>query len=268
MSLRFVLLYSCFLLLWVPTQAWGQTHTGVDFDRFEPLTCSGEIPQSFLEWSSVKAERDRQEEAVRAEKRSEMRIREEFVLSSNFIIDEMMHSGKVLFNDPVSQYVNQIADTLLRDFPELRSQLEFYVVKSPAVNAFTCHQGIVFVNIGLIAKLENEAQLAFVLAHEIQHYKEKHTIDQYVEVKKIQKGKGDYAGLSFDERILESSKYSKQNETDADIEGLKLFLQSDYSRSAPDGACDVLARSWRPISEAPFDPAFIELPTFRFPQSY
>lgn len=253
------------IILFVSLKAIGQQ---TDFDHFEPLTCQGDIPKSFLELSSQKAQRDKQRQASQAKKRSELKTREEFVLASNFIIDQMLHSGKVLFNDPVSAYINRVADYLLRDEPQLRSELQFYAVKSTAVNAFTTQQGIIFVNIGLLAKLENEAQLAFVLSHEIQHYRKKHTVDQYLEIKKIQKGKGDYAGLSFDEKLLESSNYSKSNETEADLEGLKLFLTSAYSRAAPDEICGILSEAWRPIEEMPYDGSNIELATFQLPESY
>lgn len=48
------------------------------------------------------------------------------------------------------------------------------VVEDPAVNAFTFGGGLINVNAGLIARMENEAQLAFILAHEIAHVVEHH----------------------------------------------------------------------------------------------
>lgn len=44
-----------------------------------------------------------------------------------------------------------------------------YIIKDADVNAFTPGGGYLFVNAGLIAAMENEAQLAAVLAHEIGH---------------------------------------------------------------------------------------------------
>jgi len=72
-------------------------------------------------------------------------------------------SGRVLFGDPVSEYVNTVADKLLENEPELRSKLRFYCLKSNVTNAFATNQGMIFVTLGLIAQLENEAQLAQVL---------------------------------------------------------------------------------------------------------
>ena len=50
------------------------------------------------------------------------------------------------------------------------------VVSDPGVNAFTFGGGLLYVHAGLIARMENEAQLAMVLAHEIAHVTEGHVV--------------------------------------------------------------------------------------------
>ena len=48
------------------------------------------------------------------------------------------------------------------------------IVKSPAINAFTFGGGLIYVNAGLLGRMDNEAELAMVLAHEIAHVTERH----------------------------------------------------------------------------------------------
>ncbi|HVR44564.1 MAG TPA: M48 family metalloprotease [Thermoanaerobaculia bacterium] len=48
------------------------------------------------------------------------------------------------------------------------------VVSDPTLNAFTFGGGLLYVHAGLIARMENEAQLAMVLGHEIAHVTERH----------------------------------------------------------------------------------------------
>jgi predicted Zn-dependent protease len=55
----------------------------------------------------------------------------------------------------------------------------FGVLASPGVNAVSGPGGYVFVSEGLLAKLENESQLAGVLAHEIAHVTAKHAVEEY-----------------------------------------------------------------------------------------
>ncbi|MGZ5303154.1 MAG: M48 family metallopeptidase, partial [Bacteroidia bacterium] len=170
--MRKILLLLC--LVWLlPLCLFGQ-----DFDNYKRLKCEGEIPQKFTTSSTDKYLADIKKAKETKEKRKEKKLKEEFYLESNFLIDELLLSGKILYNDPISSYVNKVMDELLKNEPELRKELEVYVIKSSAVNAFATGNGIIVVNMGLLAKLHNEAELAFILAHEVIHYREKHTIDR------------------------------------------------------------------------------------------
>jgi hypothetical protein len=55
----------------------------------------------------------------------------------------------------------------------------FGVLKSQGINAVSGPGGFVFVSEGLLARLDNEAQLAGVLAHEIAHITGKHALNEY-----------------------------------------------------------------------------------------
>jgi predicted Zn-dependent protease len=63
--------------------------------------------------------------------------------------------------------------------PEFR----FYVIESADLNAAALPDGTVLVNTGLLAALENEAQLAFVLGHEIAHVTQAHSWRQVHETR-------------------------------------------------------------------------------------
>jgi len=91
--------------------------------------------------------------------KKEKALEKEFALNSNFGIDDILFSGKVLYGDPLSNYINKVADKVLKDQPKLRSELRFYVLKSYSVNAFSTNQGIIFVTVGFLSQIENEAQI-------------------------------------------------------------------------------------------------------------
>lgn len=55
----------------------------------------------------------------------------------------------------------------------------FVVVEAEAKNAFSAPGGYVMVTTGLLKALENESQLALVLAHEIGHVTDKHALTSY-----------------------------------------------------------------------------------------
>ncbi|MBO6574614.1 MAG: M48 family metalloprotease [Rhodothermales bacterium] len=89
-----------------------------------------------------------------------------------------------LYDDPdLTHYVDSLGQVLLR-FSEARAPgapqevratpFTFRVLDSPVVNAFALPGGFVYVTRGLMAHLENEAQLAVVLGHEIGHVVGRH----------------------------------------------------------------------------------------------
>lgn len=89
----------------------------------------------------------------------------DFFLSTRFLVVELLLSGKVLFNAPHSNYLNKVAKYLLKHEDGLNDQLRFYILKSNFVNAFSSDKGIIVFTTGLPGQLENEAQLACVIAH-------------------------------------------------------------------------------------------------------
>jgi predicted Zn-dependent protease len=80
-------------------------------------------------------------------------------------------SGKV-YDDPLlEEYLARIGDRLL---PEEVKQsggpgFRFTVFRDPSLNAFAMPNGRVYIHTGLLARVENEAQLATVLGHELTH---------------------------------------------------------------------------------------------------
>src|SRR3990172_3547330 len=80
-------------------------------------------------------------------------------------------SGKV-YDDPLlEEYLGRIGDRLL---PEEVKQaggpgFRFTVFRDASLNAFAMPNGRVYVHTGLLARVENEAQLATVLGHELTH---------------------------------------------------------------------------------------------------
>lgn len=234
--------------------------------NYEPLKSIGQLPADFTTLSSDKYAVDR--ENIKKDKGKEKKAKDQFLLESNFQIDGMLLSGKVLFNDPMSQYVNAVAAKVLEKDNETKSKLRFYILKSPSVNAFATNQGIVFVTMGMLAQLENEAQLAYTLSHEIIHYKNKHAITRAVESESIEKGKGSYKTFTKDEKFIATCSFTKEQESEADEKGYDLFKTSPYSSEHLIGIFDVLKYSYLPFDDITFDKGFLENSSYRIPKAY
>lgn len=233
---------------------------------YQPIQSKGKLPADFVTLSSEKYQAEKT--SLKNEKGKGKKVKDQFILESNFEIDALLLSGKVIFNDPMSDYVNKVADKILANDPATRSKLRFYILKSPYVNASATNQGIIFINIGLLAQIENEAQLAFILSHEIIHYKNKHSINHALEADRIEKGKGSYKSFSNNEKLLANRVFSKEQETEADKQGLAVFMKSQYSTEHLIGVYDVLKYAYLPFDDIDFDKSFLENNSYKLPETF
>ncbi len=82
--------------------------------------------------------------------------------------------------DQLNLYVAQVGATVAAYSSRPEIPWTFGVLGSDTVNAFSAPGGYVFVTRGLLRKVENESQLAGVLAHEVGHITEKHALRVYL----------------------------------------------------------------------------------------
>ena len=80
-----------------------------------------------------------------------------------------------IYDDPeTAAYINAIGQRLVANSSRPNDTFTFTLLDSPDINAFALPGGFIYVNRGLLAYLETEAELAGVIAHEIGHITENH----------------------------------------------------------------------------------------------
>ncbi|MBC8172353.1 MAG: M48 family metalloprotease, partial [Chitinophagales bacterium] len=239
----------------------------IDFKSYSGLYSAGSIPDDFTILSSAKYQAEKQK--IDADKRRrERKAEDQFFLESSFLMDNLLHSGRVIFGDPVTEYLNQIKDILLKDEPELRKTIRIYTYRNTDANAFTANNGVVLVTTGLLAQCENEAQIAFILCHEFNHYIKNHALNSYMESQRMERGDGIYKSLNRYDVEDEQLRYSKELELEADQSGVTLYKKSNYSIEAVRTAFDVLLYSYLPFNEIEFDKNYFNRETFKIPDDY
>lgn len=147
-------------------------------------------------------------------------------------MDDVIRKRQLIYQAPrVTAYVQGIIDRL---YPEFKGTIRVHLFNSPDLNAFVLPNGSIYVNIGLLGRMENEAQLATVLAHEVSHFKFQHALKQRSDVDAIYvAGIGFEAltGIPFSGAILMGSvlsSYSKSHEREADREGFRRLVAAGY----------------------------------------
>lgn len=232
--------------LWLAVSLHAQTATQYNFDKFTPLQSTGILPDE-VEMSGKDFMSTSRKNLTKGGSKKDRKAKELFVLQSSYSIKDLFNSGRVLYNDPVSNYVEKVRVEVTSSDAQLLSETKVFVIKSSVVNAFATNQGYIFITTGLLAQLENEAQLAFIICHELMHYKNKHVVKAYVENSKIDRGEGGYRKSEIDKKYLAKNNYSKENETEADVDGFDLFAKTRYALDAIDGTFDVLKYSELPL---------------------
>lgn len=168
--------------------------------------------------------------------------------------DGQIQSQYGIYDDEELQaYVDEVAREVLEESHMRRSDTQkqfreteftFRVLDSPVVNAFALPGGYVYVTRGLLAHLNNEAQLAMVMGHEIAHVAARHA-SQRAARQKFTQGllvggavAGQVAfggnvgenvlGLGGTAAELLSLSYSRDNERESDRLGVEYAVKAGY----------------------------------------
>lgn len=200
-------------------------------------------------------------EIQRIKKRNEVIPGDQYTLIRNTVelCQEIAESGRLMINDTLSSYANKVLDHLLRDDIELRKQLCVYFYYSTGTNAVTLSNGMIIIELGLMAHIKNEAQLAVILSHEVSHYRQNHFLKSYRYAKNARR-EGD--PLS---KVLQ---YSRELEQEADSLGFEIYKSSGYALSEAVNVLETLQYSDIAEEQSPFNPHIFERGLYKFPSYY
>jgi predicted Zn-dependent protease len=151
-------------------------------------------------------------------------------------------SGLVYEDALVTAYVNDVASKIVPDKITKEIGLEIKILKHPAPNAFALPHGALYIHTGMLARIENEAQLAAIIGHEASHIIHRHTLQTFRNVKQAAAFSstlgviGAPAGvyglgvilLGTVGTLATVSGYSRSLEEEADTEGLRLMVNAGY----------------------------------------
>lgn len=151
--------------------------------------------------------------------------------------------GEVPSSDPRAQVVQYLGNLLVKNTIANKSPWQFHfhlLADDDTVNAFALPGGQIFITLGLLNKLQTEAQLAGVLSHEMGHVIERHTAEQMAKNQLGQimvmavgtaasdQSQSPYMIAAFVNQMIQL-RYGRQDETEADEWGIKLMSQAGFN---------------------------------------
>lgn len=153
--------------------------------------------------------------------------------------------GRFYLDPELTVYVQEVGNKLgaVSDRPDL--PYEFAVLNSSVPNAWALPGGKIAINRGLLVKLEDEAQLASVLGHEIVHAAARHSVQRMQQGMILSAGMAgiglalgdnEWGGLIMGGAAVGSqlalSQYSQSNELEADRYGIEYMVEAGYDPEA------------------------------------
>ena len=175
------------------------------------------------------------------------------LLSEIKLLDERFEKEGAVFHEKnLDTYLTRVGMAVVADKKLENVEWKFRALRDPTPNAFALPNGSIYINTGLLALLDDENQLAAVIAHEITHVSERHTYLRNRSLRKMMLAMniintignwnpiGGPAGLAIS--LIASVSpfmlaisilgYSKDQEKEADLEGLKAAAAAGF---VPDG---------------------------------
>ncbi|GBL35033.1 hypothetical protein EMGBS15_06280 [Filimonas sp.] len=164
--------------------------------------------------------------------------------------------GKQYIDDPfVKKYLKTILDSVtVRN--GLKEKYEIVCTRYTVPNAFNMGDYKLYINIGILERLKNESQLAFLICHELSHQLLFHVQDNFIANEKLSKdktvkkeirdiNKAKYNKLDKTFQFIKNynydfAKYSRANEQSADSMALVLLQKTDYDLHEGIGLMEIL----------------------------
>ncbi len=153
-------------------------------------------------------------------------------------------------NDPCLQYINSLGQRLVSHADSVKTPFHFFLIQNDELNAFAFFGGNVVLHSALFRYVDNESQLASVMAHEISHVTQRHLARAMEEQKRSapltwvgalgsillamanpQAGMAGLAGtLAGTQQGIIS--FTQQNEQEADRIGIQVLQRSGFNPQA------------------------------------
>lgn len=153
--------------------------------------------------------------------------------------------GRFYLDPELTVYVQEVGNKMaaVSDRPDL--PYEFAVLNSNVPNAWALPGGKIAINRGLLTELENEAQLASVLGHEIVHAAARHSVQRMQQGMLLSAGMAglsmvladnEWGGMLMGGAAIGSqlalSQYSQSHELEADRYGIEYMVDAGYDPHA------------------------------------
>lgn len=196
---------------------------------------------------------DEQRQLVKSLPNREQKLADDYVKDRSEMLTTMMTNGAFIFDTPLNTYLDGVFGRILKANPDINPNTTLILSRSGSINAFTTGDGFLVLNLGLIAEMKTESELAFVMGHELGHQTLDHVnkallarVEQEAdperakEIRRIMRNEYRVSSRLTDfilPGMVASREFGREQEFEADSLG---FVYADRSGFAPNGSLGAL----------------------------
>jgi predicted Zn-dependent protease len=211
-------------------------------------------------------------------------VKELLIQRSDYVI-ENFNNDLFIVDSLYTGFLQNILANIYKANPQLPREATVFAHRSSASNAISFGEGTIAFTLGLLSQLETEAQIAFVLCHELAHHHANHSNDRILstakrnnsdeykrEIKAINKSEyGQYTRFVKLVSALEISisKHGREKEFEADSIALIYFANVSDDMRAPIRTLEILDSLDVDDEAEPLDlKQYFDFPDYPFKESW
>jgi predicted Zn-dependent protease len=151
--------------------------------------------------------------------------------------EKLQTSGHIVRDKELNMYMKEI---FCRLAPEYCDDIRIYLIRVPYFNAAMAPNGAMQIWTGLFLRIQNEAQLAAIIGHELGHYVRRHSLQMmrdvidkagaliFIQMATAIAGVSVAGDVAYAMTIGSIQAFSRNNEREADGYGLAFMSRADY----------------------------------------
>ncbi len=168
-----------------------------------------------------------------------------------------VQNNHFIFDSAINDRIERILNHILEKNPAIpKDPLRVFISRYFWPNASCLGEGTMIFNIGLIRRLENDDQIAFILCHELAHLTEDHVNEsirknvadrqnllnssEFKELTKQEYGRYEAAQNMLKEFTFDHKRHSRTHEKEADHLGMGFYINTRYSISEATRCLEIL----------------------------
>lgn len=175
----------------------------------------------------------------------EIDYKTERTIGESLALEGLQRFGNPVKNESLQQYVNLVGNAVATNSKRATIPYQFAVLDSTVQNAFAVPGGVIFISRALVSILDDESELAAVLAHEVGHVAAKHALKSTQRAQLLQgvgtitaasvggdKGKKFASAIGDMQAVLFDKGLDKEMEFEADQAAMESTYRTGYDPSA------------------------------------